>query len=594
MTALRPTARRILPLLVYGLAVVAPLVLLLNLRITFLRDWPIHVWIIDHYGQYFRAHGTLPTVVNVAPATGIALPVFYAWLLHPVLGVGAAALGAEVALRLAILALVAIQFFALLAAGRKIFGSSPLAFTVAGSVIWSTYALTNLYNRGAIAEYFATGFFVTAIACGASAAVAPVRSARWFHGWLTGFFLLLAAAAHPTTALLAAVFLVLLGAALAAGWTWSRPKLSLSEGLGLAGAASVGLLVLAPWIYANAWFGTKLSIVQDALFRFRPDHCDTFWGRFTPFPYDAASTLKGIDTDGAPYLEAPVNVVLLGLLAWNLELCRRQLARTGSSTVPAGSSPAREILMVAIGWFLFLAVFSLSPSLAANFQFFEPYIQYVYRLVSHCNAALLVAVFASGVLVARSGGYRRFRNQTNVVMAAGLTVAVLGLGIKLQHADAVAIDADTPLSLEAAQAELGRAYHVPSLVRELSPDEVRTAVELPFPVDVAGPHFGEAVPATINLGNPGWVVTNAVAFPWMKLEIAGEELRGSQLARVECFLAVYLPAGRHEIHPVWRPDPVWLLLHRLSQAGLALVLVFSAGWVVYFNLPSVRAADHTP
>ena len=594
MTASGPNAWRIPPWLGYGLAVVAPLILLLNRQVTFLRDWPIHIWIIDHCGQYFRAHGVLPTVFNVAPAVGIPLPEFYAWLLHPALGVLAAALGAEAALRLAIFAMVAIQFSALLGAGRKIFGSTPPAFTVAVSVIWSTYSLTNLYNRGAIAEYFATGFLATAVAFGASAAVTPTRSSRWFHGWLAVFFLLLTAAAHPTTALLAAIFLVLLGAGLAAGWTWQKPGFTRADALGLTGAASVGLLILAPWIYVSAKFGAALSITQDAFFRFRPDHCDTFWGRFAPFPYDAASTLKGLGTDGAPYLEAPVNVVLLGLLAWNLELCRRQLARTGTTTVPADSSPVREILMVAVGWFFFLAAFSLSPALAAKFQFFAPFIQYVYRLVSHCNAALLVAVFASGVLVARSGGYRRFRHQTNRVLAAGLAVAVIGLGLKLQHADAVAIDADTPLSLEAAQAELGRAYHVPALVRGLNPDEIRDAVELPFPVGGAGPHFGEASPATVNLGRAGWVLTNAVAFPWMTLASDSGELRGNQLARLDCYLAVYLPAGRHEISAVWRPDPLWLLLHRVSQAVFALVLVFTAGWVVYFNRPSVRAADQTP
>src|ERR1019366_6421493 len=93
----------------YAASVVVPLVLLLDLSANFAEDWSNHVWMIGYYGDYFRQHGDLPSVVNLPPAVGVAPPVFYAWLFYPLLGVVAAVAGAALALRLAIFGMVAIQ-----------------------------------------------------------------------------------------------------------------------------------------------------------------------------------------------------------------------------------------------------------------------------------------------------------------------------------------------------------------------------------------------------------------------------------------------------------------------------------------------------
>ncbi|MEO6875786.1 MAG: hypothetical protein ABI222_13290 [Opitutaceae bacterium] len=593
------SVRRILLGIAYAAAVVAPLFLLLDPRAVFLRDWPIHVWIIDYYAEYFRQHGDLPTVINLVPAVGVAMPVFYGCLLYPVLGVVAALVGSALTLRVALALMLVIQFVALLSAGRKIFGHRGIAYTVAVSVIWATYSLTNLYNRGAIAEYFATGFYVTALAFGAAAVIAPPGSARRFSGWLTGCFLLLAIGAHPPTAVLAAVFLVLLGLASLVGWRREWWQLTGKDYGLLSGLLILVGLVLAPWLYANLGPGAKLAItLSPGGFHFRPDHCDTFWARFAPFPYDESSVMDGLNTIGVPYLEAPINVVLLGILLWNLELIRRSWRiRTGPATT--GGLATGAIVIVAIGWFLFLAAFSLSPGLAACFQFLAPYIQYVYRLVSHCNAALLVAVLASGVLVVRHDGYRRFHHHTQLVLAVGLTVAVLGLFIKLQHAAATEAPDDREIFLTSGQIEIAKAYQVPGLVRELSSAEVRQATNIYFPVNAPGSSFGSVGAVRVRLEHPRWVQTNAMVFPWMKLELDGWVVSTDQLAQVGQLLALHVPAGVHVIRPFWQPDPVWLRLYRISQAAFGLMLVITLAWSAVrlrqlFSLVSVRAADPTP
>jgi len=585
----------------YVATVLAPLVLLLDLHVDFLRDWPVHLWIIDYHRQYFREHGDLPTVVNTLQSIGMPQPVFYGCQLYPLLGVVSAVLGTPLALRLALATMLAIQFGAALGAGRRLLGHRGLAYTLAVAAIWSTYSLTNLYNRGALAEYFATGFYMTSLALGASAIAAQPGENRRYFGWLSGFFLLLAIGSHPPTAVLAGIFFVALGVVLAlgarrSGWQWT----SGDRGL-IVVALVLGVSVLGAWIYANLKLGPGMAITRSAEgFQFLPEHSDTFWGRFGPLPYDARSMEDGIATQGAPYLETQISIVLLGLLVWNLALCRRISRLGGVAADAARPQTARYILGLAIAWFLFLAVFSISPWLAGHFRFLAPYIQFVYRLVTHCNAALFVGVLASGAMVARQGGYLRFQRQTELVVAAALTAAVLGLVLKLQHAAATeAWEEGRKISLIGGQTDIARNYMVPGLVRELTPAEEKEALSGNFPVGPPGAAFGDVSPVELNLSRAIWLQTNALVHPWVKLERDGKIVAVGELAQIGQFLAVPLSAGRHQLRVRWEPDPVWLVLFRISQAAFAVTLAITAVWTVrhwrqLLTRPNERAADHEP
>jgi len=582
----RESLQRILRGVGYGASVVVPCFLLLDRQSHFQQDWPNHLWIIDFYGAYFRQHGALPEFMNGAQAVGMALPVFYGWLLYPAMGILAAGIGLMPAVSLAVFGLILVQFLALMSAGRRVFDEPRMPYVVASSVIWGTYSLTNLYNRGALAEYFATGFVVTAIGYGTVAAFATSGPVRWFHGWLAGLFLLLAVGAHPPTAVLTAIFLALLGV----GWVMASlrggSRISAGAGWVLAGGALVGAVILAPWVYACALFGDKLHVARHyAKFVFRPDHSDTFWARFAPFPYDVASAVNGIHSNDTPFLEAPVNMVLLGILLWNFELCRRGSGRLPAVNSTLGNRFARVVLIVSAGWFGLLTATSLSPGLASTFEFLAPSIQFIYRLVSHCNAALLVAVYASGTLAARQGGYRRHRHQTKQILAAGLAVALLGLGLKLQHASAVSVPGvPVPPSI-GQQLALANAYTTPSIARALPEADGGDAPLLMFAGRTTPGKWNEIAPLHVGLKQAAWLRTNALVFPWLEMTSDGVKLPAAQVAREGPFYAIYVPAGRHELRPVWRPDPVWSRLHGLSQAVFALVLLFTAVWAALRLLP---------
>jgi hypothetical protein len=160
-----------------------------------------------------------------------------------------------------------------------------------------------------------------------------------------------------------------------------------------------------------------------------------------------------------------------------------------------------------------------------------------------------------------------------------LSVAMLGLGIKLQHAAVVSRPAgDRPASAARRRMEMVPAYTLPGLVRELTGDELRDSSALSFPVGQGGASFGEASPAQIDLKREAWVRTNVVVFPWMHVTSDGKELQADQLAQSGHFLYLYLPAGRHELRPIWQPDRTWLILRRLSQVTFALVLLVTLAW----------------
>ena len=134
---------------------------------------------------------------------------------------------------------------------------------------------------------------------------------------------------------------------------------------------------------------------------------------------------------------------------------------------------------------------SLSPSLAAHFRFLAPYLQFAYRLTGHANAALLVAVFASGTMVARKAGYVRHKRETRIVLAVALIVAAAGLGVKLIHGAAVKIEnAAVEFDFSGPRdrlvtddfSRLGWEYSTPARLRELSQEEAAAAIPVALPV----------------------------------------------------------------------------------------------------------------
>ena len=570
-----------------ALAVLLPLALLCDLQADFYYDWHNHQWYVGYFGEYFRQHFRMPEVLNAAPAVGLLQPVFYGYLLYPCLGLLAAIMGASAAIRVGALLAVALEFYAVYAAAQRTLRHKSFSWVVAASVIWSVYSLTNLYNRAALPEFFATAFLTTAIAFGVAAGTEEVAKRRGLFAWLAGTCGILAIGTHPPTALVGGGFALLL---LVISVVVPGARRSRFSPMGVILLVAVlGGLVLAPWIYANLSMRDGLGILTQGAegLKLLPGRCDSLLGRFAPFPFDRLSNMNGTLNVSTPYVEAPVNFALLMFAVWNLVLLRRTKSRAPSAGAPAPGRAAWWFAGAGFGWFTLTVMLSLSRPVAEAFWFLTPYVQAGTRFVSHANLGLLVAVFATGAIVAARGGFARFRPETNVVVAIGLTIALLNVGIKLTHAAAVlerpsAVQytwtGDRAALVTAGRADAGADYAAVKAWPPLPPAAAKLARPVVFPVGEKGAAFGIVRGLRLDLPERSWVITNAVAFPWSHVTVDGSEVPADRLAVDGWRVAVNLPAGEHELKWEWRPDPVWSWLHAASHGALLLVLGVAVGW----------------
>ncbi|MGH9549769.1 MAG: hypothetical protein ACRD3W_10360, partial [Terriglobales bacterium] len=146
------------------LAVVCACLPLFDLRSVFAVDWANGMWITNYFGAYMRAHMQLPYVLNTFQLSVMAYPAFYGYLFFPLLGVFTTILDANLVLRAAAFLLLAAQFYAIYLAIGRLSGNCMFACLVGTLVTWAIYPLTNLYNRGALPEFFATGLLTCALA----------------------------------------------------------------------------------------------------------------------------------------------------------------------------------------------------------------------------------------------------------------------------------------------------------------------------------------------------------------------------------------------------------------------------------------------
>ena len=83
-------------------AVLFPALLLYPGARGFYIDWNNHVWLAGYFGEFARQHGRMPVVVNTPEIAGVAFPIFYGYLLDPLLGLASLWLNPEAAVRLAV------------------------------------------------------------------------------------------------------------------------------------------------------------------------------------------------------------------------------------------------------------------------------------------------------------------------------------------------------------------------------------------------------------------------------------------------------------------------------------------------------------
>ena len=133
----------------------------------FYIDWWNHLWIINYFGIYYEQNSTFPLVINTNNFGGIGnpFPLFYGYLFYPVFGWISSLLNVDLSLRLPFFVLWFLQFIALYNVFIQQTANRLSTLTITALSLWTIYPLTNIYNRSALTEDYATSLFTVTFCC---------------------------------------------------------------------------------------------------------------------------------------------------------------------------------------------------------------------------------------------------------------------------------------------------------------------------------------------------------------------------------------------------------------------------------------------
>ncbi len=569
--------KKVILIILVFLAVAYPLILLfrLDVNIGYYDDWYDNLWFVGYWGEYFRQHLSFPIVINANEVVGVSLPIFYGYTLFPLLGLGSAILGSNLAVRIGLLLLYLFQFLAVEALVEKITGSKKLALAVACLVTWAIYPLTSIYNRGSLPEVYGGGFLTIAVCLFFQLFLSDKLFDKIRIGLLFSLAMIMIAGSFPPAAvhslvILPVCFLIIRLTVEKTPAAWKKDYLVLLA------AGFIFILVVFPSWYATKIFMNDLSVTSNGL-SYYPE-IDNFWVRFAPIPLDLRSVTKGIYPDlGTPYLEAQTNLPLFLFLLTVICLMLFDFGRVREKkrAIPA--------LLLSILLFGFYTGLSLSPEFGWRMPFILTNIHFYYRYITFQNAALLVGIIAVLSLRAKIMPKRKDSQILNTVIVVCLTVSAIGVIIKNIHGNSVI----GLSSYEAAKENFGfdngnrdKLLHAPGTAghlwgyRETKKYQVLTDEErgqivkrLYLPV-LGGRNFGSILPSTeVTLEKDGWLQIDMYPFSWNVLEIDGQRINQAdiKLARDDSLeVAVKATKGRHRISVKTEPEAKWLLLRKIS------------------------------
>src|SRR5262249_52289363 len=125
----------------WTLAILFPCAVLGSPNLHFCVDWVNNLWFVSHYANVLQHTGGSPTSFLTAELGGVPYPVFYGYLLYPLLGVLGTVMSAENVFRVAVIGVFALQFLLVRRAVLNGGGTEPLATATACLVVWAIYPL---------------------------------------------------------------------------------------------------------------------------------------------------------------------------------------------------------------------------------------------------------------------------------------------------------------------------------------------------------------------------------------------------------------------------------------------------------------------
>jgi hypothetical protein len=567
------------------LAVLLPGLLLLPPRWRFSPDWTNHLWLISYFGKYYGEHGSMPAVIHTPQIVGEPVTLFYGNLFYPIMGWLSSWIGTHGAVRLAVFATLGWQFFLVQRVLWSLGSSRNLAWTIACLVTWATYALTNLYNRSAVTEFFAGAWLTCAVCYWFLFLRAGTTRTMLAPALGCALCCILVVGTHPITGWMA----VCLFAVLAVTGLLAIHGQQLRRRLLIAGLMALSVtLCLAPWLYATWLFHGDLIIAQSPAVVTIP--CvDQWYLRFFPLPLDLRCWLHDPRHVATPYLDTQANMPLLVVIAvWLVKAFRAARHRLGALDLGA-----LGLVLACFGFCILLSLCSSGP----YFSLPKPFraVQFTCRWVNPINLSLLMLLCTVLLIRARGGQVGPPLRLGGLFLSCILGWGFVGLLVKLHHAH-FAHDLDpsvnVPLDAQLPMTYYGRGYYsTPALYRDLRDRDC--LIQGDFVVD---PAKGYGVPQTLHIVSEqsGMLVTRVTAFPWNKLYVNGQAVLPQDI-RLWCQPTTPLPTpveaipvspGENVVEYRFEPDSLWRALDLVSRIGFGTVLL---GWVVGCGVRVVAA-----
>ena len=333
-------------------------------------------------------------------------------------------------------------------------------------------------------------------------------------------------------------------------------------------------------------FAEDLVISSEAHVTSFPDSIDYFLSRFLPFPLDLRSLVYGFKVEGGtPFLETQANVPLGMLWLWLVysfvQLKKQQPFQWGQS------------LSIILSILLFSMITWMSLS-TKPYQFLPDYfqnIQFTYRIVFYQNLAIIFAVyslFQAWPKNPKDTHKKNFSKTLQVVVAICLSFAFLACLEKNLHGFAIVgySKPEIPRTLQESILLNHQNYGAYSYnVMDIPQVKMDNYTEANFEVQVS-PGFGnEVLPLKLNLSETQWIQTNIHAFTWNQILVNGSPLKRELLKMVPgktdtgiltmntYHLAFQLPSGKYTLHYQFKPEPIYLVLRKVSLLILKIWII---------------------
>ncbi|CAN5169386.1 hypothetical protein BH10CYA1_BH10CYA1_38750 [soil metagenome] len=542
-------------------AVALPCLPLLDLHSVFAVDWPNQVWLINYVASFLAERHYFPGAIHTYSLIGMPYPVFYGYLFFPLMGVLSLFWNADITVRVVAVTLFAAQFFLVFKLACKITQDKFSSFCIATFVTWAIYPMTNLYNRGAIPEFFATGLLVCSAVIWFFVLEAENRLKRFFLCNLFVILFVISAGSHPITALYGACFMAIL--VVSTLWI-SRAKIK-DLILPISIPVVLGVCTLLPWVMVTTEFTPQMALAasfKHVGYYYRS--LDSLYARLMPFPFETKSYKHKLIDDHAatPHLDTQINVPLLLLFI----LCTIAAIKSGAikDTRVWASIAAFGVLVLLMIWSS--TTKGTLDRLGHNFRT----IQFAYRLVTYINFSLLFGIVLFFWKNDRKLAVLKIRR----IFSLLLLLSFAGLSIKLNHAQLAMVPAVNEVArtksfttslLKMPDSFYGSdAYTITNLFPELTPDKVAQMHNCRF--EPSSETFGDVKPVVSPIG---FAQTNVQQFPWNHIfQNQSEVVRLEHDHRI----AIDMPRSK-ELHYEFVPDSAWDQARNVSLSVFFLWLI---------------------